>query len=553
MGEGLFRFVFNTLQPRMAQAGTRFYLPTVLTDLTDDGGDRVLPPHADRWQLGTLTGDTGTSVTGLLVSGFNATFGREIKKGQIDPPVTLGQFKGIPTPGQEEPTLDVSDATVDGLQNARLEPELTVTREGAGYRSRVTIAFGTFPDLPQAVTLTGTYRLAQSISIEDTKTKQVTTEHHTAPFDWPTFVAAGSGTFQVSVTDLWADVDWTLTLDGEGQPAVGIDALTVRGAAEDGHPTLTLDQLTPEPNNPYADPSIWKNAATEAFTSAQGQAELVARIQDTLNQPDNRDDLARGLTTNLRSVLDRTVGTASGSASVDDNLFDRFRAAVNDPGSDYYLPAAVFGITSPTLDPYSPDEIDFQVDVLGTPTSVTLTDNRMVGAANALTPAGNLAFDPGVTATALLSTLPDGTEVEVRDPEGRQEDRTLTAPLTLTGTATVTISDQDPFDGPYTVTVSHASVDITLPTSGGSHNALDTLTITCTALAVSADTDDITVDADIGDGFKQVINDQLNQPENKREVLDRVNEEIGDRDFLTRLGATITTNVRAMLTERLDG
>ncbi|MGW4113851.1 hypothetical protein ACWEFJ_23525 [Actinosynnema sp. NPDC004786] len=554
MGEGLFRFVFNTLQPRMARAGTRFYLPTVLTNLTDSGGGKVLPLHADRWEIGGIGGESGNTINNMFASAFNAEFDRQVRRQPelYDPRVQIGQYKGIPTPDRKPATLNVAEVTVDGLQNARLRPEPAVRRQGSGYTSRLTIAFGTFPELPAAITVTGGFRLDQWLSIADAKTGEVTTNHHKAPFDWPTFNVAGNGTFVLLVTDLWADVDWTVTVDDEGRPAIGVQALHTRGG-EAERPTLKLDDVRFEKGNPYVNPETWKRAATLALNSDDGQRELVARIQDTLNEPEHRRSLAAELTKNLRSTLDRSIGAASASTSVDDDLFQRFRRAVNNPKSDYYLPVGVFSVTSPPLDPYRPEPFTFPVTVLDTPTDITLQGNELVGAANALAPADELVFDPGVEAVVRLSTLPDGTEVEVPDAGGHKRTRILKAPLKLTGTVVVKIKGQDPFDGPYSVSVTKSEVHVVLATSGGEHDALDTLTIRCTGLDVRAEPADITVTAEVGDSFEQIINKELNKPENKRKVVDGINRELRKEEILGELSAAITTNTRALLTARLDG
>ncbi|NUT49365.1 MAG: hypothetical protein HOV94_18955 [Saccharothrix sp.] len=556
MGEGLFRFVFNTVQPRMAEAGSAFYLPTVLGDLTGPDGGKLLPLHADEWKIGALGGESGDAISTNLVTQFQLAFDLMVdnQPDDFDPPITDDDaFTPIATPGRTSPSLNTSNVSVDGLGNARLEPDLVVDREGDGYRAGIVIAFGTFADLPQKVTISGDFQLDQWISIADGDgtSGHVTTEHHAAPFDWPTFDLVGSGSFTLSATDLWVDVDWTVTVD-QGQPVVTVEQLTVRGPGQGTLPTLALDRIRFD-DKPYIPADVWKEAATEAFDSDDGRRELVARLQDTLNLPENRGSLAQGLTDNLRSVLDRSIGTADDSTSVDDNVFQRFRQAVNNPDSDYYLPAGVFAVTSPTLDPYRPDTISFPVELLHTSTTVELTDNQLTGAANALAPADQLAFDPGVRATVNLSTLSDGTQVKVTESDGRHDTRTLTAPLMLTGTVTVTIGDEPPFAGPYTVTITKASVDVTLPTSGGAANALDTLTITCTALSLDVDLADMTIEAQVGDSFQAIINEELNKRENKQQVLDRINEELTTPSTLSELGATITDNVRAMLTARLDG
>jgi len=551
----LFRFVFNTLQPRMAKEGTRFYLPTVLTDLTDSSGGKVLPLHADQWRVGTVGGESGQAISTNLATDFQLAFDTMVdtRPGDFHPPVDDDSFTPIATPGDALPSLNASGVTVTGLENARLEADLVVNRDGNGYTARIAIAFGSFTDLPRAVTVSGDFQLDQSISIADGDgtSQHVTTEQHQAPFDWPTFDLVGTGRFTLSVTDLWADVDWAITVD-QGQPVITVSQLTVRGARQGSLPTLTLGDIDFD-NAPYITGEVWDAAAREAFDSDDGKRELVARLQDSLDQPDNRDSLGRGLTEHLRSVLDGSIGTADDSTSVDDNLFQRFRQAVNNPDSDYYLPAGVFAVASPALDPYQPGTISFQVTVLDTPTTIDLTGNRLVGAANALAPADQVAFDPGVRATVELSTLANGTSVKVTGSGGHRETKTLSAPLTLSGTVSVTIADDDPFSGPYTVTIAGATVDVTLPTSGGADNALDTLTITCTALTLEADLDDITITAQVGDSFQDIINNELNKPANKQQVLERINHEFTTPKTLADLGVTITDNVRGMLTARLDG
>ncbi|MFF3570883.1 hypothetical protein [Nocardia jiangxiensis] len=557
MGEGLFRFVFNTLQPRMAQPDTRFYLPTVLTGLTDEDGDKVLPLHSDSWPIGPLEDDSAVTVTTIFHDEFYLYLKNVLIRKhpeEFDPRITSDQFDVIATPGNDKPQLNLSKAKVEGLENARLESDLTVQRAGNGYTSTVTIAFGKFPDLPQALTVSGEYVLDQSLSMADSGKKTVTAQQEKkAPFDWPTFDLSCSGSFQSFVTTLWAEVDWTLSVDGQGQPRIEIDEIRLRGQHTGDEPTLTLDTVSVDKSDPGLLPKELEKAAKTAFDSKAGREGLIARIKETLDEQHNRDSLARELTTNLSSVLDRSIGPAAGGKSVDDSIFARLGSAVNNSASDYYLPAVIFGVTSPKLDPYQLSSIPFQVEVWDTPVDVALNDCALAGIADAIAPADDLVFDPGVTARVWFSTLPDQSTVRYRDADGREQTGTLHAPLKLTGNAVVTIEGQDPIQGPFTVTVASATADTVLPTSGGAHNALDTLTITCTSLSIDADPGNIDINVDIGDSFKDLVNEQLNTTENRKRIVDEINKKLGESGTLTDLGNTISENVRSTITSRLDG
>ncbi|MBY8858548.1 hypothetical protein K7711_18865 [Nocardia sp. CA2R105] len=556
MGESLFRFVFNTLQPRMAVAGTKFYLPTVLSGLTDDHGHKVLPLRSDSWPIGPLQDQGAIAVAGVFGDSFKAYWSFLIARhpDEFDPRVEADQFDVIETPGNDKPTLNLSNVTVDGLQNARLEPDLVVARAGSGYTSTVTIAFGTFPELPQELTITGDYTLTQSLSMADEGTRTVTAQQEKkAPFAWPTFDYSCAGTFSLFVTTLWAEVDWTLEVDGQGRPIIAISRIRLRGKQVGDDPALTLGPVTVDKYDPGLQPDVLEPAVTQAFGDPNARTELLARIGETLNEQNNRDSLAREPTKNLSSVLDRSIGPAAGGNTVDDSIFARFGSAVNNSASDYYLPAVIFGVTSPKLDPYQLSSIPFQVEVWDTPVDVALNDCALAGIADAIAPADDLVFDPGVTARVWFSTLPDKSTVRYRDAGGHEQTGTLTAPLRLTGTAVVTIEGQDPIQGPFTVTVASATADTVLPTSGGAHNALDTLTITCTSLSIDADPGNIDINVDIGDSFKDLINQELNTTENRKKIVDEINKRLGESGTLTDLGNTISENVRGTITSRLDG
>jgi hypothetical protein len=554
MGTDLFRFVFNTLQQRMNDPNNaRLWLPKVLQGISNSAGTgTLLPLHEKNWPLGKVTGGGGDSVTVQFINFFSVQFRRwSNQEGQFSPPVVAKDFSVVATPGDKDAVLTLPEVDVFGLENATVEPGLEVTEHGNGYRCTITITFGKYQNtsLPKAIRLSGRFELRQSLSIADAgKTEPTQVEETTSPFTWPTFTLVGTGTFALDIEKIHATVDAEIDVDQDVR--VTVTKITVAGT--DGAPqididedALTIDQMA----GGGAVSGSWKTIALEALEDGAGQAELIRGLNDALNRTQNLGQLGDTLTKNLRSQLDRTLGPGGGAAkSVDDNLFDRLRHAVNDEHSDYYLPAALLGITAPTLDPYDAGSLDpFDIDIMDSKGQALLSDTVINGIANALAKPDDIAFVPGITVKTTLSALPDGTKVTVNGSTHE-----LTNPITLHATLAVKLNNDLLQDPGYwiKVAVTGATADFTLGTSGGAAHRVDTMAIALESATFAAA--DISIEINFDSDFDKLINEALAKRKDdlRGKIVKVINDRInGDRD---NIGKSITTRARDLIEAKLD-
>jgi hypothetical protein len=556
MGTSLFRFVFNTLQIRLNDSSKPLWLPKLLRNAKGSNPQgKLLPLYEKNWSVGEITGEAGGMVTTPFVQGAKAAFDKAVRETpeKFSPPVALKTYYVIETPGHANAVVDLPRLEVAGLDNVFVEPEPEVTARGDGYLAKVVLTFGTArgPELPKTVRLSGQYRLSQSVSIAKVGESTVTTvKLDKAPFDWPTQVITGKGKFALDVTKVRAIADVLFTVDAKGT-RVSVDKVTFEGTQ--GAPVITIDEkaLTIDDVNTEMGRGLaWKTMAETALESPDGQAALVRGLNQALNREENRTRLADALTDSLRSQLDNAIGPATGDAkSVDDDIFGRLKRAVNDERSRYYLPVALLGVTSPVLDPYQAalDPIDLDIPDVGKGT-LELHDTVVDGIANALAPADRIAFDPGVRVKATLSALPDGTEVTV-DGGGKHK---VVNPILVHGRPVLTI-DGDKLEDPkywFKVTVRGATADLTLGTSGGANNRLDTMVVTLESAVFAASDVEVTVFFD--SQFDELINQELAKRKDdiRKRVVDAVNKGIAqDRP---RVGQSITTRLRELIASKLD-
>ena len=416
MGIALFEFVFETLRQRLNQpSNARFWLPARLDAIAAPSGGPLLPLHATGWSLGTIGGPAGADLTAAFTGQWLILLNYKHR----DDGGTVGH-QAIACPDDPLPRLSMPEVTVVGLDNVMILPGAQVTEpSGAGYRANLTAKFNAYdaahPPARSSLSLSGTYNLTLCVCTAPSAVAQPT-----ACDGWESTVIDGSGLFAVSFSDTFADITMTLgpAADGKGGVAVGVESVVMRGPTEGSLPTLSIDQLTVVTKASWLADNVWIPKATEAFESPQGRAALVGNLNAALNEPGNRGQLATMLTSRLNDIFDGALGAvpagglpATGAAianPVDQLLFERFAATLNDPTSAYFVPRLVRASGSPVLEPLTLSNVGLpDLSFAGISfTGVSLTALDATGLSNAAALPAELCLRPwGVETTLQVATL----------------------------------------------------------------------------------------------------------------------------------------------------
>ena len=102
----LMSFILDSLQPRLNDpANTKLWLPRLLTEMSDEGGNPLLPIRSKEQDLGFLNGEHGDYIAGLFANSWSIFNSRY----------------AIVDPDLPNPALLLSDVSLVGLQNIWVE------------------------------------------------------------------------------------------------------------------------------------------------------------------------------------------------------------------------------------------------------------------------------------------------------------------------------------------------------------------------------------------------------------------------------------------------
>jgi hypothetical protein len=569
MSEGLFGFIYNTLLEQVNNPNnSAYWLPHKLDQLTKSGGGLLLPIQATSWDIGNITGNSGTAFQLMIADQW------WLYLGSLKPPPTgMSDHQAIGCPTEPWPHLLVPQATINGLDNVLAQPDPVMTESANGYHAVITLQFGYYagqnglPTLSQ-VQVQGQYSLSQCLC-----TSAANAKNPTACDGWNSENITGNGTFSLTMTHVFIEATVDILVQGTGAGRtlqVVLDNLTMRGPQPGALPTLTVDQSGDPPqydltleSKLWVAKNIWVPKAVQALESEDGVQGIVTNINTTLNEPNNISQLARMLNQQLNNVLDQALGSVpagqlpSGVGQqtpnpVDQYLFDRVRFMVNSPDSDYYLPKTIYGFTNPELEPFQADTIslgaqsysglDFQ--------SVDLNSVTMTGLSNAAAPPGEMNFpEPNANATLYFSTLNPPPVVTIEKDGSTVSEQVPAPPMTITGQFAMTPQGEpQPLTGGFNVTVNRSSLAAAAAFSG---DVIDDLVITFTQMKLSAASSDINVSVDIDSAFKQIVNQLLNQDSVKQTFVAGLNNVATQK--LGLISKTATDNVKQLVKSRLGG
>ncbi|MEM9556470.1 MAG: hypothetical protein AAGC60_19590 [Acidobacteriota bacterium] len=555
MQPGLFGFVFNTLLPRVNDPKNALFLPSALYGLDDPS---IKPLRADSWDLGAIEGRPGGTIGGSIADGWwQAEIGPKYKHD----PEELKKHQAI---FSAWPKLSLSHLEIEGLWNVLVQPLTSVSQPGTGYLAVIPIEFGHYSEteeglpMPQ-IHVNGHFSLPQKVC----STASGPTPRQPAPEacdGWQSATLVGRGTFEIEITELFIDATVKIGVDGAGAGrtlVVEVDQLAVRGAPAGTLPTLAVEAIKIDTKS-LLGPLIWEPQAKKAIETSR--AAFFESFSSTLNQEDNKRQIQTLLTTRLGQALDKVLGSAPPADDggqhapnpVDQYLFDRVRAALNDPSSEFYTPTAVLRFDSPKLEPYQPNApialgkqwlgpIELENIELQGPEDHT-KGPRITGFANAVVPGDTLVFhESGSTSARIAVSTLTSPPPHVPPP-----------PLELAAYFVVVPSGMPNLPGSIWIHVTASTVDIHLTASGG---ALADLEVTFASMVLSAANDAILVAKLQLPGADPAIVAQIkalmSTDSVKEKILSGINGEA--HDHLAEISQAVTKNLKKLIAQKLDG
>ncbi|WP_263081077.1 hypothetical protein [Endozoicomonas sp. Mp262] len=530
-----FPFLYNTIQKRANDRNNkRFWLPGVLQGIDNPNktvGGKLLPLRGQDWALGKIEGQAGQTITLSIIGAARSLVesGQSVGPDMADPYAALG----------------VNEGEIIGLDNLFVYPDPVTTSGAEGYTTTIALKFNEYDDL-ETLGLKGKYQLDQKIEVTGPEAgqKQIQT-------------ITGTGTFSSTITNakLTADVDIKVTGSGSNrQLDVRVTKLNLLSVTEGEKPVFTTHILSIDSAEPgYED--IWLNISNNAFNSPSASDSMLKSVTETLNQPDNLDSLSQTMSSQLVSLLNSLLGEPGQlpddtgqkvTNPADLYLLDRTRAALNDSGSNLYLPKQILSIKSPQLEPLSIDQIDIGTQNIGglnwEPNQ--LSQVMIIGLANNLAPADQIKLQEPV-----LSLLSDQGALETSTQRSVDGEEIPPAPLNITAAFSFTPPGIDPVKGTLKVNVNSSNLDIRATASG---SMLDELVITFSYLALLVKLSEISIELDITsdsmmNSFAKTL---VNKDSVKQQLVDQVNKQLESN--LANISKQVTESVVKFATSALQ-
>ncbi|MGW7008042.1 hypothetical protein ACWGCW_35935 [Streptomyces sp. NPDC054933] len=580
MATKLVDFIYATMYKRINDPDSRYWLPTVLKDVHTSDGRSLNPLTVDMWDIGVLDTDEGAHI-GDTISGawwmfVGGAFDDAKDRGVPDLPDNLDAFTSQRDADHPYPSLSLSSLTIEGLPNASIGDLQNLTPTANGYQGTVRVTTSAYDThgWQKQITVKGTYSLVQNVVVidlpqaDDLKPPTKVVVQGLTGVDWPRQRIEGHGQFTLTATDLVFDV--VLRAEAAGTGADRTAQLTVESITVTSQPTFHLDEdsLTIDGSTIDKDTlSIWKQAAADAFNSAEAGQALTAKLVATLADPSFRDQFSATVTAQLAKALDGVLGAVpSGTLPSDDGgfpakygplevyLFDRLRASVNDTGSGFYPPTVVLGAADPVLEPYGLGDIDLGSYKIGVATAdLSFKDAAIKGISNLLVPVKDATLtDGGIGATLRFGQLSGAGKVPP-------------PPLTITGTGVVSfpdaaaaaaaperaaVGDDDTIEGDITITIDQPSATAGLSFTG---RDADELAIGLTTLSLAVATKDLQVAIHLKEPspMEKIIQQVLNKDEVKQKIIDGVRSTVDTHR--ADIAKELTDNARAVIHTKLEG
>ena len=531
----LFSFIFNTLRIRVNDPKNhRFWLPKVLEGISGSNQQgKLLPLTVDRWEVGTISGEAGTTIVNSFLSNYRSYLEKARK-------IKLTGQDTIANPATPYPRLSFLRMTINGLENLRVMGNPPVQSGGGGYETVVTLQTNYYngkngtPTLP-LFGLSGDYLITQDLCTADHASPGVCNGRNSDRIN-------GQGKVALTIANAFIKATVRISIVGAGKdrkPLVTIGKLVFLGEYEQTAPGFSIDSLSIVANVSEYLKDIWLTMSQKALNSPEGQAGIFGQVNSALNEPGNLRQLSETLSPQLSTALDSIMGAVPSGRLPDDSgqqlpnpadlyVFDRLRYALNDPQGQWFLPRTISSITQPPLEPLRIDRIDLpdqQSDGLRY-TQIRLTNGVVTGLSHLQASSRQLVFDAngsldatltavGLRCTGSFSLLPEGFD--------------------------------DALTGGYTLDIDKGMVHFR---AGFSGEEVGGLNITIGAARLVADPSQIRFSLQINSEFRVFINAVLNTPGVLTSMLDRLNDAIGRN--LDSVGREISKATNKGIASRLD-
>lgn len=541
----LMGFILNTVQPRINDPGNaRLWLPRLLVNMTDDQGKPVLPIRADYQNLGYMAPPGGDYIADRFADVYSV----------------MKQVTAEPNPAQPRPLLEISQVVLDGLQNMFVDPP-TVAANPAGYDVSTPLLFNHYSAAAGGVpmpplTLSGRYRITQSLL--------VTRDDGTQFVDDIT----GDGSFSGLFSDCKMTARSSVTIAGSGAQrysVISVGTLVLGGITSDA-PTLAITNLTLDGDLKQKDALI--KQIRSALNDPEGQGALIDAVTGMLNTPDTLASINSMLSGKSGDVMQTIFGplppegmpsddTGQKAATpVDLYLFDRMRAAMIAPESNWYLPWQLASSSNPVLEPYTGDRIALPSQTIKglVYSDIVLTDVCLAQASNALAPvAGIVLTTPHITANVVFGPLPQGPERSVPRQSGPVTMPVPPAPpMTLAGNFTLTQNGfrKVTLTGHVNAIVTGLKAALTITPSGAS---VTDLFLTIGDIVTNVTGVKITVDVQLvprDTTLEQIVKSMFEKPEVQTQIAQAINSELSGQ--LDQLSQEFSAMARAAINQQLS-
>ncbi|WP_424101153.1 hypothetical protein [Moorena producens] len=533
-----FSFFFNTFQPRVNnKANKRFWLPGVLQGIDNPDttvGGKLLPLKGQEWGLGTIKGDTGQTITLAILAAASP----------LEEPAMVAPCNPNDLDDDNNyATLSMNDGDILGLDNIFVYPEPSIHESAEGYNFTVELKFDAYDELAK-LGIKGNYQLEQKIAIINAGETSIKT-------------IVGTGTFSSEITNAKLQADIQIGIVGNGsnrKSDLTITQLRLVSAVEGGTPVFATKVLTINAEPGFED--IWLNISNSALNSPEASASMLQSLITTLNEPSNLQSLSQTVNQQLDDALNSLLGKAEQlpaqsnetlSNAADLYVFDRFRAAINDPNSNLYLPKQLQSISSPKIEPLTIDQIDIgEQKVAGLPWQPNiLTQVRITGLANNLATEDNIHLKESLlTMLASQGALVTSSDRMVDGKEIPAPPLKIYADFSLSPPGGIT-----PVTGTLTASISNSQFEI-LATAAGP--MLDELVITLQGMALKVDLKAIAIDLNITSDsmMNSMANGLVNRDSVKQELVVQLNAQISNN--LTSISQQVSESVVKYGTDALD-
>jgi hypothetical protein len=544
-----FNFIFNSFQerinlPAIQGKPNKYYLPDVLggIDSPDTPGKKLLPLVSSSWSIGAITGASGNTISGPIATWYSTYL---VATEHLPTASTVG----LVDPSRKDPVLDLSNVCVNSLNNIFVMPAPVVQDNTDSYIATITLCFNKVQALPN-LNITGDFLMAQAVCLSDNKKPPACNGHF--------MNVEGTGKFALDFNseDTFLDAKISISVSGQGSARkldLRILNLNFRGKSNP-LPKFSVKVLSIT-NAPKGIEKTWVTLANQAFDSPDAKANLIANLNQTLNEQKNRDSISGTLLGQLNNGLDNIFGPVPSTGLPDDTrqqvgnaadlyILARVKASLNNPTSNYYLPMLLMKNSSPQLEPYPVSSIDLgDQNIKGLPWGPNTFSSIVIrGLSNNIAlPENVLLKDPDLTITTIQGRL-------TAPPAGIPS-----PPLVIAGNFSLTPKGMRAITGNFNVNVAESNLKIVCTASG---DRVEMLAVRFSQLQLLVDTTQINIQLNFpGDSgpLASLANQVVQTSSVKSGIVSKINDTLSSSATLQSFSNQITQGLKDMIIAQMGG